>query len=158
MTLDNAGLPGKPDLSRHNFRATAEASPGVGWSDLVRRRAHSISIICGQTLTTRRDGRPCHGAGKCDHQTDKTHEKNPRESPERTAANPQKETKETKTEAHLRSLRWLLCKTSEHNPLCAPPKEKGEQLAAWVPDGNTLYLFQVKDEGIMFYYRRPVRR
>ena len=38
------------------------------------------------------------------------------------------------------------------------PKEKGEQLAAWVPDGNTLYLFQVKDEGIMFYYRRPVRR
>jgi 4-amino-4-deoxy-L-arabinose transferase-like glycosyltransferase len=38
------------------------------------------------------------------------------------------------------------------------PKEKGEQLAAWVPDGNMLYLFQVKDEGIMFYYRRPVRR
>ncbi len=38
------------------------------------------------------------------------------------------------------------------------PKEKGEQLAASVPDGNTLYLFQVKDEGIMFYYRRPVRR
>jgi 4-amino-4-deoxy-L-arabinose transferase-like glycosyltransferase len=38
------------------------------------------------------------------------------------------------------------------------PKEKGEQLAASIPDGNTLYLFQVKDEGIMFYYRRPVRR
>jgi hypothetical protein len=38
------------------------------------------------------------------------------------------------------------------------PKEKGQQLAAWVPNGNTLYLFQVKDEGIMFYYRRPVRR
>jgi 4-amino-4-deoxy-L-arabinose transferase-like glycosyltransferase len=38
------------------------------------------------------------------------------------------------------------------------PKEKGEQLAALVPDGNTLYLFQVKDEGIMFYYRRTVRR
>jgi len=38
------------------------------------------------------------------------------------------------------------------------PKEKGEQLAASVPDGDTLYLFNVKDEGIMFYYRRPVRR
>jgi len=38
------------------------------------------------------------------------------------------------------------------------PKEKGEQLAALVPKGNMLYLFQVKDEGIMFYYGRPVRR
>ena len=38
------------------------------------------------------------------------------------------------------------------------PKEKGEQLAALVPNGNLLYLFQVKDEGIMFYYGRPVRR
>jgi hypothetical protein len=38
------------------------------------------------------------------------------------------------------------------------PKEKGEQLASLVPEGNLLYLFQVKDEGIMFYYGRPVRR
>jgi len=38
------------------------------------------------------------------------------------------------------------------------PKEKGEQLAALVPDGDMLYLSQVKDEGIMFYYGRPVRR
>ncbi|HEV3263110.1 MAG TPA: glycosyltransferase family 39 protein, partial [Gemmataceae bacterium] len=38
------------------------------------------------------------------------------------------------------------------------PRAKGEQLAALVPAGQTLYLFRVKDEGIMFYYRRPVRR
>jgi 4-amino-4-deoxy-L-arabinose transferase-like glycosyltransferase len=38
------------------------------------------------------------------------------------------------------------------------PKEKGEQLAAMVPEGDVLYLFQLKDEGIMFYYGRTVRR
>jgi hypothetical protein len=38
------------------------------------------------------------------------------------------------------------------------PREKGEQLAALVPEGATLYLFQLKDEGILFYYGRPVRR
>ncbi len=38
------------------------------------------------------------------------------------------------------------------------PRAKGEQLAAVVPAGETLYLFRLKDEGIMFYYRRPVRR
>jgi 4-amino-4-deoxy-L-arabinose transferase-like glycosyltransferase len=38
------------------------------------------------------------------------------------------------------------------------PRAKGEQLAGLVPPGKTLYLFRVKDEGIMFYYRRPVRR
>ena len=38
------------------------------------------------------------------------------------------------------------------------PKEKGEQLAAMVPEGMVLYLFQLKDEGIMFYYGRTVRR
>jgi hypothetical protein len=31
-------------------------------------------------------------------------------------------------------------------------------LAARVPQGTTLYLFRLKDEGIMFYYGRPVRR
>jgi 4-amino-4-deoxy-L-arabinose transferase-like glycosyltransferase len=38
------------------------------------------------------------------------------------------------------------------------PKEKGEQLAALVPEGDVLYLFKLKDEGIMFYYDRTVRR
>lgn len=38
------------------------------------------------------------------------------------------------------------------------PREKGEQLAALVPAGRTLYLFQLKDEGILFYYGRPARR
>ncbi len=38
------------------------------------------------------------------------------------------------------------------------PKEKGELLASLVPADATLYLFRLKDEGIMFYYRRPVRR
>src|SRR6202011_656603 len=31
-------------------------------------------------------------------------------------------------------------------------------LAARVPAGATLYLLRLKDEGIMFYYGRPVRR
>jgi 4-amino-4-deoxy-L-arabinose transferase-like glycosyltransferase len=38
------------------------------------------------------------------------------------------------------------------------PRKKGEQIAAAVPDGKLLYLFRLKDEGIMFYYGRPVRR
>jgi 4-amino-4-deoxy-L-arabinose transferase-like glycosyltransferase len=38
------------------------------------------------------------------------------------------------------------------------PQAKGEQLAALVPEGETLYLFQLKDEGILFYYGHPVRR
>lgn len=36
--------------------------------------------------------------------------------------------------------------------------EKGEQLAHGVPDGRILYLFRLKDEGLMFYYGRPVVR
>jgi hypothetical protein len=59
---------------------------------------------------------------------------------------------------------WLLVKLvfveailPRRNP-ARQPKEKGEQLAALVPDGDMLYLSQVKDEGIMFYYGRPVRR
>lgn len=35
---------------------------------------------------------------------------------------------------------------------------KGEQIAALVPPQRTLYLFRLKDEGILFYYSRPVRR
>ena len=66
---------------------------------------------------------------------------------------------------------WLVVKLvfvhvviPERNPARAP-RAKGEQLAALVPPGQTLYLFHLKDEGIMFYYSRlrspaapPVRR
>jgi len=47
------------------------------------------------------------------------------------------------------------------------PQAKGEQIAAIVPRGQPLYVFHLKDEGIMFYYTRvhsdktagpPVRR
>jgi 4-amino-4-deoxy-L-arabinose transferase-like glycosyltransferase len=38
------------------------------------------------------------------------------------------------------------------------PRAKGELLAALVPEHATLYLFRLKDEGIMFYYRREMRR
>ena len=38
------------------------------------------------------------------------------------------------------------------------PRAKGERLAALVPSDKTLYLSRLKDEGIMFYYRRTVRR
>jgi 4-amino-4-deoxy-L-arabinose transferase-like glycosyltransferase len=40
------------------------------------------------------------------------------------------------------------------------PRAKGEQLATAVPRGETLYVFHLKDkdEGIMFYYRRAVKR
>jgi 4-amino-4-deoxy-L-arabinose transferase-like glycosyltransferase len=38
------------------------------------------------------------------------------------------------------------------------PRAKGQLLARLVPEGQVLYLFRLKDEGIMFYYQRPVRR
>jgi 4-amino-4-deoxy-L-arabinose transferase-like glycosyltransferase len=38
------------------------------------------------------------------------------------------------------------------------PREKAAQVAAAIPESATLYLFRLKDEGIMFYYGRPVRR
>jgi 4-amino-4-deoxy-L-arabinose transferase-like glycosyltransferase len=38
------------------------------------------------------------------------------------------------------------------------PRAKGRLLSALVPPGRTLYLFRLKDEGIMFYYGRPVLR
>ncbi|MHB1426971.1 MAG: ArnT family glycosyltransferase [Gemmataceae bacterium] len=38
------------------------------------------------------------------------------------------------------------------------PGEKGRQIAALVPPERTLYLFRLKDEGILFYYGRPARR
>jgi 4-amino-4-deoxy-L-arabinose transferase-like glycosyltransferase len=38
------------------------------------------------------------------------------------------------------------------------PREKAAILAEHVPEGQTLYVFLLKDEGIMFYYGRPVVR
>ncbi|HEY7157999.1 MAG TPA: glycosyltransferase family 39 protein [Gemmataceae bacterium] len=38
------------------------------------------------------------------------------------------------------------------------PRCKGEQIAALVPPDHMLYLFRLKDEGILFYYGRPARR
>lgn len=59
---------------------------------------------------------------------------------------------------------WLVAKVVHvhavmpgRNPTRAP-RAKGEALAARVPPGETLYLFHLKDEGILFYYGRPARR
>jgi 4-amino-4-deoxy-L-arabinose transferase-like glycosyltransferase len=59
---------------------------------------------------------------------------------------------------------WLLVKwifvhevVPNRNP-ARQPHSKGEQIAALVPANETLYLFQLKDEGIMFYFGRPARR
>jgi len=38
------------------------------------------------------------------------------------------------------------------------PREKAAQIAEAIPESATLNLFRLKDEGIMFYYGRPVRR
>jgi 4-amino-4-deoxy-L-arabinose transferase-like glycosyltransferase len=38
------------------------------------------------------------------------------------------------------------------------PRETGQQIAAIVPPQRTLYLFRLKDEGILFYYGRPAQR
>lgn len=38
------------------------------------------------------------------------------------------------------------------------PREKAEQIAALVPEGATLYLCDLKDEGILFYYGRQAQR
>jgi 4-amino-4-deoxy-L-arabinose transferase-like glycosyltransferase len=43
-------------------------------------------------------------------------------------------------------------------PVNRDPRGKAEVLASLIPDGAVLYLFQIKDEGIMFYYGRPVLR
>jgi 4-amino-4-deoxy-L-arabinose transferase-like glycosyltransferase len=55
---------------------------------------------------------------------------------------------------------WLVAKLlfvhvliPQRNPT-RQPQAKGELLAAHVPQGKTLYLFRLKDEGIMFYYSR----
>jgi 4-amino-4-deoxy-L-arabinose transferase-like glycosyltransferase len=38
------------------------------------------------------------------------------------------------------------------------PREKAAQIAALVPEGRTLYLCDLKDEGILFYYGRQAQR
>ncbi len=38
------------------------------------------------------------------------------------------------------------------------PRARAEQIAALAPEGEILYLCDLKDEGILFYYGRPARR
>jgi 4-amino-4-deoxy-L-arabinose transferase-like glycosyltransferase len=59
---------------------------------------------------------------------------------------------------------WLLVKVA-HAHVVVPARDRdrhthetGEQLAARVPAGETLYLGALKDEGVLFYYGRPARR
>jgi 4-amino-4-deoxy-L-arabinose transferase-like glycosyltransferase len=59
---------------------------------------------------------------------------------------------------------WLLVKAVfvyavvPHQRASRDPAGKAAILSSLVPDGAVLYLFQVKDECIMFYYGRPVAR
>jgi hypothetical protein len=43
-------------------------------------------------------------------------------------------------------------------PVNRDPRGKAAVLASLIPGDAVLYLFQIKDEGIMFYYGRPVLR
>ncbi len=64
----------------------------------------------------------------------------------------------------LMVISWLIVKLVfveailPHRNPSRQPKEKGEQIAVLVPKGKTLFLFRLKDEGIMFYYGREVKR
>jgi hypothetical protein len=61
---------------------------------------------------------------------------------------------------------WILVKAVHvhavlpHRNAGREPKAKGQELAALVPPGETLYVLGLrdKDEGILFYYGRPTRR
>jgi hypothetical protein len=59
---------------------------------------------------------------------------------------------------------WLIVKVVHIEFIVPPrsanrqPQAKGELLALLVPRPEPLYLVQVKDEGLMFYYGGPVRR
>jgi hypothetical protein len=59
---------------------------------------------------------------------------------------------------------WLLVKivyveaVIPRRNLHRQPRQTGENLAALVPEKATLYLFNLKDEGVMFYYGRKVVR
>jgi hypothetical protein len=50
-------------------------------------------------------------------------------------------------------LAWCVPRRDERQP-----RVKGTQLARLVPTGAVLYLFRLKDEGILFYYGGPTRR
>jgi 4-amino-4-deoxy-L-arabinose transferase-like glycosyltransferase len=53
----------------------------------------------------------------------------------------------------LVKLAFVNCMVPLRNPNRAP-RDKGEQIAAVVPPEQPLYLFRLKDEGILFYYGR----
>jgi 4-amino-4-deoxy-L-arabinose transferase-like glycosyltransferase len=59
---------------------------------------------------------------------------------------------------------WLAVKLAfvhvliPHRNVDREPRGKGQLLASLVPVGKILYLFHLKDEGIMFYFGREVRR
>ena len=59
---------------------------------------------------------------------------------------------------------WMVVKLvfvhaiTPHRNASREPRAKGELIASLVPTGCLLYLFHLKDEGIMFYYGRPVQR
>jgi 4-amino-4-deoxy-L-arabinose transferase-like glycosyltransferase len=59
---------------------------------------------------------------------------------------------------------WLLAKlvfvhgVMPARNLTRQPRAKANLIAAHVPEGEILYVFHLKDEGIMFYYGRPVVR
>lgn len=59
---------------------------------------------------------------------------------------------------------WLLAKVAFVHAVIPvrnhqrEPRQKAQLISQAVPAETTLYLFKLKDEGIMFYYGRPVRR
>jgi 4-amino-4-deoxy-L-arabinose transferase-like glycosyltransferase len=59
---------------------------------------------------------------------------------------------------------WMLVKLVfvhaiiPHRNTNREPRAKGELIASLVPAGCVLHLFHLKDEGIMYYYGRPVQR
>jgi hypothetical protein len=56
--------------------------------------------------------------------------------------------------AKLTFLAWLVPERDRKGQ----PRGRGQRLAELVPEGAVLYLFRLKDEGILFYYGRPTRR
>ena len=66
--------------------------------------------------------RPATAPGNVTAKHAKYTKRNPRPTVERTE-NPQKATKKTKTQTVLRSLRFLLFKTSDHYRHCEPPND-----------------------------------
>src|SRR5438067_1620932 len=91
---------------------------GVRCSRLVpRRHAHTISKISSRPRQTRGDGRPCRCAGHVTAKAAKHTKGNPHSSVERTRESTE-DNEGNEDPRPLRSLSFLLCKTSEHNRLC----------------------------------------